>query len=203
MELDELKASWNTLDNHLAQSEVVNLRLVRGMITQKTRSAFDGVCRHNYYNLIVCILIICAVFPYVYMNTPIRTFSFVVVEVAMVIGLIPQIMKISLLSQFNLEGKRCSELMGLILRYKKVCHQEVIWGIGEVAFAMIVFYISELAFNDQVKYQLGMKMLLPLGLSVLTFCLGYMLALWVRRCHAHQLQEIEQGLEELKEFENQ
>lgn len=203
MELDELKASWNALNNHLVQSEVVNLRMVRELIAKKTRSAFDGVCRHNYYNLIVCILIICVVFPYVYMNTPIRAFSFVIVEVAMVIGLIPQIMKLSLLSQFNLEGKCCNELMGLVLRYKKVCHQEVIWGIGEVTFAMIAFYISELVFNDQVNYGFSMKVLLPLGLSVLTFCLSYMLALWMRRHHAQQLLEIEQGLEELKEFENQ
>ncbi|MBQ9555033.1 MAG: hypothetical protein IJV05_02300 [Muribaculaceae bacterium] len=203
MELDELKASWSTLDNRLSDSEVVSLRAVREMITRKTRSAFDGVCRHNYFNLVVCIVLIIGIFPYVYMNTPIRMFSFVVVEAAMVIGLIPQIMKLSLLLRFNLEGKCCNELMGLVLRYKKICHQEVIWGIGEVAFAMIVFYISELAFNDQVNYQLGMKMLLPLGLSVLTFGLGYILALWVRRHHTHQLLEIEQGLEELKEFENQ
>lgn len=203
MELDELKAGWNTLNNRLAQSEIVNLRIVREMITQKTRSAFDGVCRHNYYNLFVCILIICCVFPYVYMNTPIRTLSFAVVEVAMVIGLVPQILKLSLLSQFNLEGKCCNELMGLVLRYKKVCHQEVIWGIGEVAFAMVFFYISELVFNDQVNYEFGVKVLLPLGLSVLIFSLGYVLAMWMRHRHAQQLLEIEQGLEELKEFENQ
>jgi len=202
MELEELKAGWNVLNERLAQSELVNLRLVREMITQKTRSAYDGVCRHNYYNLVVCILIICVVFPYVYMNTPIRTFSFVVVEAVMVIGLIPLIMKLSLLSQFNLEGKRCNELMGLVLRYKKVCHQEGIWGIAEVAFAMIVFYISELVFNDKVNYEFGIKVLLPLGLSVLTFGLSYMLAMWQRRRHAQQLLEVEQGLEELKEFEN-
>jgi len=203
MELDELKASWNEFDNRLASSEVVNLDVVREMITQKTSSAFDGVCRHNYFNLVVCIVIICGVFPYVYMNTPIRPFSFVVVEAAMVIGLIPQIMKLFLLSQFNLEGKRCNELMGLVLHYKKVCHQEVIWGIVEVAVAMIVFYISELVFNDQVDYRFGMKTLLPLALSVLTFGLGYAMAMWVRRHHARQLLEIEQGLAELKEFENQ
>jgi len=202
MELDQLKATWGALDNRLAETEVVNLRIVRELITQKTRSAFDGVCSHNFYNLIVTVLIICAVFPYVYMNTPISTFSFVVVEAAMVIGLIPQIMKLSLLSRFNLEGKRSSELMGLVLRYKKVCHQEVMWGIAEVAIAMVVFYISELVFNDQVNYSFGMKMLLPLGLSVLTFALGYVLALWQRRRHARQLQEIEQGLEELKEFDH-
>jgi len=201
MELDELKAGWDVLNNRLSQSEIVNLRIVREMIAQKTRTAFDGVCRHNYYNLIVCVLMICAVFPYIYLNTPIRAFSFVVVEAAMVIGLVPLIQKLSLLSQFDLNGKRSKELLGLVLRYKKVCHQEAIWVIAEVAVAMIVFYVSELMFNDQVHYAFGIKVLLPLGLTLLTFTLGYLLALWMRRRHALQLKEIEQGLEELKEFE--
>lgn len=203
MELDELKAGWNVLNNRLAESEVVNMRLVREMISLKTRSAYDGVCRHNYYNLIVCILIICGVFPYVYINTPIKTFSFMVVEAVMVIGLIPVVQKLSLLSRFNLDGKRCNELQGLVLRYKKVCHQESVWVIALVAIAMVAFYISELFFNDQVNYAFSSRALLPLGLSLLTFGLSFMLAQWQRRRHSRQLQEIEQGLQELKEFENQ
>lgn len=201
MELEQLRAGWDTLNNRLKENEIVNLNIVREMIAQKTRTAFDGVCRHNYYNLGVCLLIICVVFPYVYMNTPIRTLSFVVVEAAMVIGLAPLIWKLFLLSQFNLEGKRCSELMRLVLRYKKACHQESIWTIAEVAVAMVAFYVSELMFNDQANYAFGVKVLLPLGLSLMTFALGFALALWQRRRHAMQLKEIETGLKELKEFD--
>ena len=38
----------------------------------------------------------------------------------MVIGLIPQVWKLSLLSKFDWGSKNCSELSGLVLRYKKV-----------------------------------------------------------------------------------
>ena len=75
MELEELKASWNALDKRLAETEIVNMRMVKEMIQQKTKSAYDHIVGHNVYNLVVCILIICGVFPYVYMNTPIRTLS--------------------------------------------------------------------------------------------------------------------------------
>ncbi len=201
MELEELKNSWNALDKRLADSEVVNLRIVKEMIAQKTKTAFDSIVGHNIYSLVVNILIICVVFPYVYMNTPIQTSSFTIVEGVMVIGLIPMVWKLSLLSRFDLGAKNCSELSRLMLTYKKICHQEKIWMIGAVCLAMIAFYILELGFNTKAGYEFGTRLLLPLGLSLLTFGLGLVFAKWQFRRHAHQLQEIEQGLAELKEFE--
>ena len=135
------------------------------------------------------------------MNTPIRFISFAIIEGVMVIGLIPQIWKISLLSKFNLEDKKCSELSRLVLKYKKVCHHETIWTIAAVCLAMVAFYILELGFNKEAGYVLGTRLLLPIGLTVLTFGLGLILAKWMRRRHTQQMQEIERGLEELKEFE--
>ena len=148
MELDELKANWNLLNDRLAASEVVNLRLVKEMITQKTKSAYDHIVGQNIYSFVINMLIICVVFPYVYMNTPIRTASFA------------------------------------------------------VCLAIVAFYILELGFNTEAGYVLGTKLILPLGLSLMTFALGFVLAKWQLRRHAQQLREIERGLEELKEFED-
>ena len=201
MELEALKASWNKLDERLAKTEIVNLRVVKEVIQQKTRSAYDKIVGQNIYSLMVNVLIICGVFPYVYMNTPIQTTSFAIVESVMVIGLIPMVWKLSLLSKFDLGSKSSSELSRLVLTYKKVCHQEKIWIIGAVSLAMIAFYILELGFNTEAGYVLGTRLILPLGLSLLTVVLGLVFARWQLRRHANQLQEIERGLEELREFE--
>ena len=197
-----MKANWNAFDKRLAETEIVNLRMVKEMIGQKTRSAYDRIVGQNLYNLVVCLLISCVVFPYVYMNTPIRPVSFVIVEAIIVLGMIPQVWKLTLLSNFNLETKKCNELSRLVLRYKKLCHQETIWTIAGVCIAMVAFYISELGFNHEAGYVLGTRLILPMALSLLTFAIGYFFALWMRRRHAMQMQEIERGLEELKEFEN-
>ena len=201
MELEALKASWNKLDERLAETEIVNLRVVKELIQQKTKSAYDHIMGQNIYSFVVNMLIICGVFPFVYMNTPIQTTSFAIVEGVMVIGMIPMVWKLSLLSKFDLGGKSSSELSRLVLTYKKVCHQEKVWMIGAVCLAMIAFYILELGFNTKAGYEFGTRLLLPLGLSLLTFGLGFVFAKWQLRRHAHQLQEIEQGLAELKEFE--
>ena len=196
-----MKASWNKLDERLAETEIVNLRMVKEMIQQKTKSAFDHIMGQNIYSFVVNMLIICVVFPFVYLNTPIQTSSFAIVEGVMVIGLIPMVWKLSLLSRFDLGGKSSSELSRLVLNYKKVCHQEKIWMIGAVCLAMIAFYILELGFNTEAGYEFSTRLLLPLGLSLLTFGLGLVFAKWQLRRHAQQLQEIERGLQELREFE--
>ena len=201
MELEALKASWNKLDERLAETEIVNLRIVKEMIQQKTKSAFDHIMGQNIYSFVVNMLIICGVFPFVYLNTPIQATSFAIVEGVMIIGLIPMVWKLSLLSKFDLGGKSSSELSRLVLTYKKVCHQEKVWMIGVVCLAMIAFYILELGFNTEAGYEFSTRLLLPLGLSLLTFGLGFVFAKWQIRRHAQQLQEIERGLEELREFE--
>ncbi len=201
MELDELKASWNAFDKRLAESDIVNLRMVKEMIAQKTRRAFDRIYGLNVYYFVVSLLILGVVFPYVYMNTPISTTSFGIVETILVIGLYPHIKKLNLLSKFNLEDKSCHELSSLVLQYKKVCHNETYWTIAIVSIAMVAFYITELGFNQQANYVLGTRVMLVIGLTLLTFALAYVIAQWQRRRHATQMLEIEQGLEELREFE--
>ena len=202
MELEELKNSWNALDKRLSENEVVNLRIVKEMLAQKTKTAFDGIVGHNIYGFVVTLIIMCIVFPYIWMNTPITLTSFIIVECAMFVGLIPQIRKLLLLSKFDLGGKGSSELSGLVLRYKKVCHNEMTWTIGVVAAAFIAFYISELGFNTSAGYSFAAnRILLVVGLTLLTFVLAFAIGLWQRRRHAQQMQEIEQGLAELKDFE--
>ena len=201
MELDDLKSSWNALDKRLAETEIVNLRIVKEMIQQKTKSAYDRIMGHNIYSFVVNMLIVCVVFPYVYMNTPIQTTSFAIVEGVMVIGLIPMVWKLSLLSKFDLGGKGSRELSRLVLSYKKICHREKFWMIGAVCIAMIAFYILELGFNTEAGYELGTRLVLPLALSLLTLLLGLSFAKWQLRRHARQMAEIEKGLQELRDFE--
>ena len=203
MELDELKTSWNALDKRLAETEIVNLRVVKEMIQQKTKSAYNGIVGQNLYFFVVNILIIGILFPYIYMNTPIRALSFAIVEAMMILGLIPIIWKLTLLSKFDMGGKSCNELSRLVLRYKQICHQQKYWEIAAVCLAMVAFYIIELGFNPTAGYVFeANRVLIVIGLTLLTFAMAFVLGLWQRRRHAQQMQEIERGLEELREFEN-
>ena len=201
MELDELKSSWNVLSKHLEDREVVNLHIVKGMISMKTKTGCDRLFYQNFHHFMVTFVIIVVVFPWIYMNTPISATSFIIVEVAMVIGLISQIWKLTLLSKFDVEGKKCNELNRLVLRYKQLRHGETVWGIALVALTFVGFYVSELCFNDTVAYVFGSQVLLTVGMTLFTFVLAYIIGLWQYRRHVQQMQEIESGLQELQDFE--
>lgn len=202
MELEALKASWSLLDERLATNEIVNRRAVKELIAQKTRSAYDRVVGLNIYSFAVNVLIAGVVFPLIFKHTPIALTSFVLVEAILAAGVVWQARKLALLSGFNLTDKKSSELSRLVLRYRKACHDESLWTIGGISLAMTGFYISELGFNKEAGYVLDQRILPVAGLTVLTLLLGYPFAQWQRRRHAQQLAEIEQGLEELEEFEN-
>ena len=202
MELDDLKTSWNALDKRLAETEIVNMRMVKEMISQKTKSAFNGIMGHNLYNFVVSLVIIGFVFPYVWMHIPISTTSFVIVEAVMLIGLIPVVRKLLMLSKFDVDGKNVSELNRLVLKYKKACHDDPYWTITGVTLGFVGFYISELGFNTAIDYGFSNRVWVVVGLTLLTFALAFVIGLWQRRRHTQQMQEIERGLDELKEFEN-
>ena len=80
MELEELRASWNVLNERLAENEIVNQRIVKEMISQKTKSAFDKIYRMSIYNLFVIFFMITLVFPWIYLHTPIMPLSFAMVQ---------------------------------------------------------------------------------------------------------------------------
>ena len=201
MELDDLKTSWNALDKRLAEKEIVNMRMVKELVSQKTKSAFNGIVGHNLYNFIVTLVIMGFVFPYVWMHTPISTTSFAIVEAVMIVGLVPIVKKLLLLSKFDVDGKNVSELSRLVLNYKKACHDDPYWTITGVTLGFVGFYISELGFNTAIDYGFSNRVWIVVGLTLLTFALAFVIGLWQRRRHAQQMQEIERGLKELKEFE--
>ena len=201
MELEDLKTSWHALDKRLAETEIVNMRMVKEMVSQKTKSAFNGILGQNLYNFVVTLIIMGVVFPYVWMHTPISTTSFVIVEAVMLIGLTPVVRKLLLLSKFDVDGKNVSELNRLVLKYKKACHDDPYWTITGVTLGFVGFYISEIGFNTAVDYGFSNRVWVVVGLTLLTFALAFVIGLWQRRRHTQQMQEIERGLEELKEFE--
>lgn len=202
MELENIKTSWNAFDQELTDAETIDMGMVNQLITHKTKTAHDSISLQNTHNIIVYILIMLVVFPYIWMNTPISTLSFCIVEVSLAIGLVPLAWKQTILTKFNLESKKSNELRKLVLKYKKVSHNETIWTIVLICSTMIGFYISELYFNKQHTYYINSRIILVAVLTSVTIAVGCAIAYWQRRRHTDRLKEIEDGLEELIEFEN-
>ena len=203
MEIEELKTCWNTFDKRLAESELVNVRIVKELISQKTKTAFDRLSVLNLYTCVANLFVMAVVFPYVFMNTPITITSFILVEAAMAIGLIPHVRKFVILSRFDINRKPLCELDRLILQYRKVRHREWLWTVVSISLAFTAFYVSEFGINQSVSYILGPKVLIVVVLTLLTLAIACIIGVWQKRLHARQMADIESGLRELAEFENE
>lgn len=203
MEIEELKNCWNTFDKRLAECELVNVRIVKELISQKTKTAFDRLSVLNLYICVANLFVMAVVFPYVFMNTPITITSFILVEAAMAIGLIPHVRKFVILSRFDINRKPLCELDRLILQYRKVRHREWLWTVVSISLAFTAFYVSELGFNQSVCYIFGPKVLIVVVLTLLTLAIACIIGVWQKRLHARQMADIESGLRELAEFENE
>ena len=163
MEIEELKTCWNTFDKRLAESELVNVRIVKELISQKTKTAFDRLSVLNLYTCVANLFVMAVVFPYVFMNTPIT----------------------------------------ITLQYRKVRHREWLWTVVSISLAFTAFYVSELGFNQSVSYIFGPKVLIVVVLTLLTLAIACIIGVWQKRLHARQMADIESGLRELAEFENE
>lgn len=203
MEIEELKTCWNIFDKRLAECELVNVRIVKELISQKTKTAFDSLSGLNLYTCVANLFVMAVVFPYVFMNTPITITSFILVEAAMAIGLIPHVRKFAILSRFDINRKPLCELDRLILQYRKVRHREWLWTVVSISLAVTAFYVSELGFNQSVSYIFGPKVLIVVVLTLLTLAIACIIGVWQKRLHARQMADIESGLRELAEFENE
>ena len=53
MELEELKAGWSILNEQLAKSEMLNKRIIKEMITNRTQSAYERLFRFDLFGLIL------------------------------------------------------------------------------------------------------------------------------------------------------
>ena len=91
-------------------------------------------------------------------------------------------------------------MRGLVLRYKQACQRDTYWIIAIVSLTMVAFYISELGFNEAVHYELDIRILWVIGLTLLTFAVAYLVAKWQQKRQEQEMLEIEQGLKELREF---
>ena len=53
MELEELKAGWNVLNERLAQNEILNKRIIKDMIVTRTNSALSRLKWMNWGGIVL------------------------------------------------------------------------------------------------------------------------------------------------------
>lgn len=193
MNLEEIKAGWNVLNERLAKNEILNHRIIKEMITTRTRTAYEKVCNWEWWNLSVLLFIGGILFPgeMFISGHPMKWLSFIIAETGILVALIWKILTISYLMKFKLETSKIGELMRLLLIYKRFRWYDKVYGmiLGIMLLAAIII-IENIYVLPSALMAIGIMLVLGLSLSFIQL-----------RTHAQRIKTIEQGLAELKEFE--
>lgn len=194
MNLDEMKNSWNVLNERLEQNEILNKRIIEEMVASKTKSAYDSIYNQEVrglYIILLCGLIVLPVNWFLGINMKLS--SFILLEAVMFLALLFQLVILYSLSKFKLNYMKVNELTRTVLKYRRFYSYNkkygTILGLGSV----IVFMISESKITNPYAF-----------VPVLTVMIvGCVYSYTKMKQHEQKIKEVEQGLAELKEFESE
>ena len=191
MELEKLKEEWNVLNEHLAQNEILNKRIVKEMITTRALSAYERLWRSELWSLFIVILVGTTLFPYsYYIEQQLKPATFVLCETTLLYGLIVQFIQLYNLSRMNIGKKQIKGLRHHFLKYEKIRQ------INNVLFPPLVITIITIAMIIEKTYLFKWAIIN----TVIGLIIGAMIACFLVQAERRNIREIEKGLDELKEF---
>lgn len=193
MDLEEMKAGWNVLNERLAQNEILNQRIIKEMITTRTQSAYEKVYNSELVALVTTLIIGLIIFPgNMFFGASFKWPSFIMGEVLLCFAIVARALTVYCLSKFNLEKAQLNELSRLILQYKKYRWNEKVYGTIFAFAFLIVFVVMENIYTN----------IYALTTIIVFMAVGVVFSFIQLKKHNARIKSIEQGLAELKEFED-
>lgn len=193
MELEELKASWGILNERLRQNEILNKRIVKEMITKRTLAARDRMIKVNVGGAIFILLMAISVIV-LRDRVVVRPEAEIITWTGLSFAFSYMCYSIYFLSRFNMEKCSLTELRCLAIRLKRMLRLELLIAPFAALFIFVViFFVHH-------HYRSVQQMLFDLVVILLCSLAGY----WgYKFIDKRSMDEIEKGLEELKEFEEE
>lgn len=192
MELDELKKSWNALDEHLKNKNIVNDEEISMLINHAT-SHINAISRLNKRLRIISMTIIAlfifaliydGVFPDIY---------YLIILIALIPALAWDLFSARYLSETKIDELPLVNVISRFNRIHRWVIRERIIGIGFILFMATFFF-----FHRQV-WQHGTGMII---FFFVIWAIGLFIPLWIYRKNLGRLREIKKNLGELKEMKD-
>lgn len=192
MDLEQMKAGWNKLSVQLEKNNTINTRIVHEMIAARNRTNYEKIARDHKFTLSVLVLLAAAALPFLARTEIIQMSSAIIIEIALFASIAVTCYMLKLLSGFERSYRTVEQMAQNVISYKRVYSLNQRFG-GAVAVVVIgAVYAIEQAFTTN-------------AIIALVAALAAAVAFGVHQTkrHNHLLQDIESGLNELKEFGKQ
>lgn len=209
MELEELKRNWATLNERIEKVEMVNECLVKNMVELRTKSTFGRFFdqQRNILNYGIIFSLFFAIrYLFIYhRGEEINPYILIIVFIPLVSALCKRGVYSPLFTKMDLAKVTPQKALKNLIRYKKLYLLEhyciyIIGILGTIAF--VIWHII-FTYNTYHKYHL--KMDIQMTIFVLSIeIIAMSIMLWkgnkFKKEHLKDLKELEDGLQELKEY---
>ena len=192
MDLEQMKAGWNKLSVQLEKNNTINTRIIHEMIAARNRTNCEKIARDHKFALSVLVLLAAAALPFLARTEIIQMSSAIIIEIALFASIAVTCYMLKLLSGFERSYRTVEQMAQNVISYKRVYSLNQRFG-GAVAMVVIgAVYAIEQAFTTNAIIALVAALVAAVAFGV-----------HQTKRHNHLLQDIESGLNELKEFGKQ
>jgi hypothetical protein len=164
MELDEIKNSWNELNQRLEKTEVLNKRLINEMLNTRHQSAKDKLMRFEVVFLIFCIVfsgfVMAMFFADVYSVSMV-----LLMETVFILCGIWQVYKIYLLNRMQIDTCSTTELLQKAIRYKVLTRMRTVVGLIALIPILALFVLFNKGLHNAAEMT-GFIVGASVGLSI-------------------------------------
>ena len=192
MELEELKKSWNALDEHLKDKKIVKDEDISRLINHATKN-IDAMSRLNKRLRIIALSIfVFLIFTFIY-DGVFPDIYYQIILIALIPAFGWDIFSSRYLSDTNIDELPLVTVISRFNRIHRWMIRERIIGIGFILFMAVLFF-----FTRQV-WQHGTGMII---FFFIVWAIGIAFPLWIYRKNLGRLHEIKKNLNELKELKD-
>lgn len=194
MELEELKKEWETLNMRINQMEILNRKIIEGIMTQKARASQEKVMNTERK-----LMILCFVFAVVYGLLYFLAYpeiskyglsnAFWLFEIVMITAGMWQGYKMWLLKQMDIEKCTPSELVERSIRFKVITKTRFIAGIIIIVPVMGLFiYFMKHLFTPAMIW-----------VTCISAVAGLIIGLVIEMKHFRNINSLIRSLKEVRE----
>lgn len=195
MDLDKIKTEWKQLDD----TSYINEDKIKKMVANKGKSALSKLIRLELIGLIVAILCIGVPVLHNYVFTEkigYTPFLKCFYWTFCVIAFGWQFYKLNFLRKINLDKSDILTCSKQILRYRRFLTRELLGGI-----IIVIVFMAMFGLNAILIVPAGMKVYFAVYIGFITL-VGLLALLWFYKAtYKKYIKNIEQSLDEIKDFE--
>ena len=195
MELEELKNTWNLINNRMMQKEVMEAAIIKEMLVAKSDKAFSRMTNYDYFSVIVCMGVIGLLtwqMNRIYFG-PFKTGIFLLAIAFLIVSALRSIKNLLILHKINFSNP-ISDNIRLVQNYNIIVKRTRILNYS-AAIIIVALAIIACLLSPNMEVWRWVAIAVSIGIGIVGAWWEY------RHMYRKNIDSILESLNELKELE--